>query len=320
MFRSTRTSWQRRQSLRLNQPLKSYVLLLIKLLLLVLYCHFLFMPVDDPNSTSITPLQAVSKENELYILRQEKQGKTLRGKSESITSKVHIEEHPPTGEGQKVEKIDDRTPEYREERDDVAKDNVLEFDVKKKKEVAAHNNMFSFWSMIIIGVMFYRICCRCLCSQITRRLNFPHRRRNLLTNLRQAHFDALVNRLNRERAANGASAISRDVLALAFSSRDFNPNDYDELLRLNEENGNVVVAALGASEAEIERNPLKTLSGTDVLNLRSGEKSCPICLESYKANDAVRTIPCFHQFHSRCVDKWLRTKATYPICNHSAIG
>lgn len=297
MFRSTRRSWQRRQLLRanngeddrnnLNQPLKSYVFLLVKLLLLVLYCHFLFMPVDGPNSTSITPLQAVSKENELYILRQEKQGKTLRGKSESITSKVHIEEHPPTGEGQKVEKIDDRTPEYREERDDVAKDNVLEFDVKKKKEVAIHNNMFSFWSMIFIVVMFYRICCRCLCSQITRRLNFPYRRRNLLTNLRQAHFDALVNRLNRERAANGASAISRDVLALAFSSRDFNPNDYDELLRLNEENGNVVVAALGASEAEIERNPLKTLSGTDVLNLRSGEKSCPICLESYKANDAV---------------------------------
>ena len=62
-----------------------------------------------------------------------------------------------------------------------------------------------------------------------------------------------MNRLNRERAANGASAISRDVLALAFSSRDINPNDYDELLRLNEKNGNVVVAALGASEAEIER-------------------------------------------------------------------
>ena len=125
MFRSTRRSWQRRQSLRLNQPLKSYVFLLVKLVLLVLYCHFLFMPVDDPNSTSITPLQAVSTENELYILRQEKQGKTLREKSESITSKVHIEEHPLTGEGQKVEKIDDRTPEYREERDDD-----LEVDVK----------------------------------------------------------------------------------------------------------------------------------------------------------------------------------------------
>jgi len=300
MFRFSRRSLERRQSLRasngadrnnLNQPLKSYVLLLVKLLLLGLYCYFLFMPVDDPNSTSMTPLQAVSKENEMYILRQEKQGKTLREKSKSITSKVHIEEYPPTGEGQKVEKIDDRTPEYGEKRDDLVKDDVLEVDVKKKKEVAIHNYIFSFWSMIFMVVMFYRICCRCLCSQITRRLNFPYRRRNLLTTLRQAHFDALVNRLNRERTANGASAISRDVLALAFSSRDFNPNDYDELLRLNEENGNVIVTALGASEAEIERNPLKILSATDVLNLRSGEKSCPICLESYKANDTVRTIP-----------------------------
>ena len=73
-----------------------------------------------------------------------------------------------------------------------------------------------------------------------------------------------MNRLIRERAANGASAISRDVLALSFSSRDINPHDYDELLRLNEENGNVAVAALGAFEAEIVRNSLKTLSGTDV--------------------------------------------------------
>ncbi len=173
---------------------------------------------------------------------------------------MHIEEHPPTGEGQKVEKIDDRTPEYREERDDD-----LEVDVKEGKDgVEKHNYKFSFWTVLFIVDMFYRLCCRCSCSQITRRLKFPYRRLNLLTTLRQAHFDAYVNRLIRERAANGASAISRDVLALSFSSRDINPHDYDELLRLNEENGNVAVAALGAFEAEIETNSLKTLSGTDV--------------------------------------------------------
>ena len=42
-----------------------------------------------------------------------------------------------------------------------------------------------------------------------------------------------------------------------------------------------------------------------------------ICLESYEAGDEVRTLPCFHFFHSECIDQCLVTKKTCPICRTS---
>jgi hypothetical protein len=40
-----------------------------------------------------------------------------------------------------------------------------------------------------------------------------------------------------------------------------------------------------------------------------------ICLEAVKPGDSMRTVPCLHSFHKDCIDPWLRTKSTCPICN-----
>ncbi|KAJ4457161.1 hypothetical protein PAPYR_7460 [Paratrimastix pyriformis] len=41
---------------------------------------------------------------------------------------------------------------------------------------------------------------------------------------------------------------------------------------------------------------------------------CPVCLCDFEEGDQVRYLPCLHQFHVACVDKWLLEKATCPIC------
>ncbi len=41
---------------------------------------------------------------------------------------------------------------------------------------------------------------------------------------------------------------------------------------------------------------------------------CIICKEEYKKNERARNLPCNHQFHQRCIDKWLETSGTCPIC------
>eukprot|EP01135_Chromosphaera_perkinsii_P006261 Nk52_evm3s478 gene=Nk52_evmTU3s478 len=41
---------------------------------------------------------------------------------------------------------------------------------------------------------------------------------------------------------------------------------------------------------------------------------CGICLSTYLQNDRQRFLPCKHYFHSDCVDQWLLTDKSCPIC------
>ncbi|KAJ1651218.1 hypothetical protein IWQ61_008164 [Dispira simplex] len=44
-------------------------------------------------------------------------------------------------------------------------------------------------------------------------------------------------------------------------------------------------------------------------------EECAICLEDYMDEDEIRILPCYHQFHTACVDIWLTTrKRCCPIC------
>ncbi|XP_066333148.1 uncharacterized protein [Miscanthus floridulus] len=46
-----------------------------------------------------------------------------------------------------------------------------------------------------------------------------------------------------------------------------------------------------------------------------GERGeCAVCLEEYEAGDALRTMPCAHGFHERCIFGWLRLSRLCPLC------
>lgn len=36
------------------------------------------------------------------------------------------------------------------------------------------------------------------------------------------------------------------------------------------------------------------------------QTSCVVCMCDFEARQTLRVLPCSHEFHSRCVDKWLR--------------
>ena len=145
-------------------------------------------------------------------------------------------------------------------------------------------------------------------------------------------FQRFVDRLNAERLENGERPVSAETLRHLVNTRDFNGNGYDRLHSFAEENGPAwgsLLSQVGATEAEINRCPSRTLKPNDELlkpkrsqESSSGEsiKTCSICLETYREGETVRTIPCFHTFHAKCIDPWLSEKAECPICKHSAIG
>ncbi len=50
-------------------------------------------------------------------------------------------------------------------------------------------------------------------------------------------------------------------------------------------------------------------------SLLVNEECCFICFEKYKEKELKRKLPhCNHFFHKKCIDKWLKNKATCPHC------
>jgi len=43
---------------------------------------------------------------------------------------------------------------------------------------------------------------------------------------------------------------------------------------------------------------------------------CVICLGDFKPGDRLRTLSCQHPFHVHCIDSWLDSHTTCPLCNH----
>ena len=42
--------------------------------------------------------------------------------------------------------------------------------------------------------------------------------------------------------------------------------------------------------------------------------TCIVCQYSFEENDIIRSLPCGHQFHQNCIDRWLSENTTCPVC------
>lgn len=107
---------------------------------------------------------------------------------------------------------------------------------------------------------------------------------------------------------------------LLFSDRDFNEDDYEILLALDENIPN----HKGASQHEINkieivRIPHRPDHTGDSCMRKSLPEDCAICLEKCRGGESMRRMGCGHAMHTPCLDRWLRTKAVCPICQRPAV-
>jgi len=162
--------------------------------------------------------------------------------------------------------------------------------------------------------------------------SFLLRARNRPT--RQQRLQMLLEQINLQRTQHGEQPLSLDTLQLILrrANHDFNPNDYDALWMLQEEqqqSSNNPYGCdwshCGLTNQEIERLPSRILSESeytfliqDSIAKKLETSQCAICLDDFYIGDHVRTLPCFHMYHSKCIDFWLQTKAKCPVCKEFA--
>ncbi|XP_019729499.1 uncharacterized protein LOC109518225 [Hippocampus comes] len=83
-------------------------------------------------------------------------------------------------------------------------------------------------------------------------------------------------------------------------------DDYEALLALEEQQGAVVSKKL--PRTQVLRFPVKCFRPG------AGNARCQICFGDYDDGDQLRMLPCFHDYHVACIDRWLRDNTTCPIC------
>ncbi|XP_065586233.1 E3 ubiquitin-protein ligase RNF6 isoform X3 [Cyrtonyx montezumae] len=84
-----------------------------------------------------------------------------------------------------------------------------------------------------------------------------------------------------------------------------NEDDEDERLR-------------GLTKEQIDN--LSTRNYGDIHAEEEISKTCSVCINEYVTGNKLRQLPCMHEFHIHCIDRWLSENSTCPICRQPVLG
>jgi E3 ubiquitin-protein ligase RNF38/44 len=85
--------------------------------------------------------------------------------------------------------------------------------------------------------------------------------------------------------------------------------NYEALLNLAERIG--PAKPRGLEKSDIERIPSFRFSSSTA---KETNAKCVVCISEYTNREKLRRLPCSHDFHAKCIDKWLKSNKTCPVC------
>ncbi|XP_072137931.1 E3 ubiquitin-protein ligase RNF38 isoform X2 [Mobula birostris] len=103
------------------------------------------------------------------------------------------------------------------------------------------------------------------------------------------------------------------AFSLELDVEDGEVENYEALLNLAERLGEA--KPRGLSKADIEQLPSYRFNPN---NHQSEQTLCVVCMCDFESRQLLRVLPCNHEFHAKCVDKWLKANRTCPICRADA--
>lgn len=116
------------------------------------------------------------------------------------------------------------------------------------------------------------------------------------------------------RNSSGSRNLQR--LNLVINQENFSGNDYETLWELAEQVGDA--KNRGLNQDDLEALPTSSYVEKNLPSQKEDNQSvtCAICLEKYKSGDNLKTLPCLHKYHNKCIDEWLKRFAKCPVCQH----
>ncbi|KAK9036353.1 hypothetical protein V6N11_078358 [Hibiscus sabdariffa] len=74
-------------------------------------------------------------------------------------------------------------------------------------------------------------------------------------------------------------------------------------------------AAKGLAINVVERIPEMIITDNNNADAFGEKVPCSVCLQDFQPGETVRSLPlCHHMFHLPCIDKWLLSHASCPLC------
>ncbi|NXN61016.1 RNF6 ligase, partial [Rynchops niger] len=74
----------------------------------------------------------------------------------------------------------------------------------------------------------------------------------------------------------------------------------------------------GLTKEQIDNLSTRSYGDTHAENEMS--KTCSVCINEYVTGNKLRQLPCMHEFHIHCIDRWLSENSTCPICRQPVLG
>ncbi|XP_058023198.1 RING finger protein 44 isoform X1 [Pantherophis guttatus] len=103
------------------------------------------------------------------------------------------------------------------------------------------------------------------------------------------------------------------TISLDLDVDDVEMENYEALLNLAERLGEA--KPRGLTKADIEHLPSYRFNPE---SHQSEQTLCVVCFSDFEIRQLLRVLPCNHEFHAKCIDKWLKANRTCPICRADA--
>ncbi|XP_037374279.1 E3 ubiquitin-protein ligase RLIM-like [Talpa occidentalis] len=118
---------------------------------------------------------------------------------------------------------------------------------------------------------------------------------------------------NDERSISGLSEYtigSRPMSPVMFDDGDsWTSLNLDHFFLLEEDQHQ----STGLTKVQIDNLAIRSFGETDAL------KPCSICITEFTEGNKILTLPCTHEYHVHCIDRWLSENTTCPICRREVV-